>query len=374
MSFTRDWQKSRLLDHSKFKEQPGYSRSIMEDIEERLTSYLYGFATGETYGGIKKITLVTIPTGTGPGSGTIPTGTGVEAAINVQGETIDGKVELITIDADGNELQLTSKGNHLRNNTFLKGTNYAGTAGINILKIDTGNGAVMGVYLSLIDDDLSNAFAAIGTGTPFGATPDGSVPADNLALPLGYFTKKVTDGLPVPSIASLPAAGTGNAGTLYLLKGSGTGVDRLYISKNVGSSTYGNQLVGIRGNGQTEITALKSTTSTSYADINGLAVTITTYGGNVLVTMCAGGVYNNAVGPSYFKCVMDAIIESSERVIWDAGSEHSGTGHFSWLFTNVLPGSHAFKIQWKATNGTLALNTRDGSNAIGSAAIIALEQ
>jgi hypothetical protein len=36
----------------------------------------------------------------------------------------------------------------------------------------------------------------------------------------------------------LPAAGTGNAGTLFLLKGSGTGYDKLYLSKNTGVGTY----------------------------------------------------------------------------------------------------------------------------------------
>ena len=254
MAFTREWDPSRILDHSKFKEQPGYTRSVMEDIQERLTNYLYGFSTADdsdsldVMWGFKKITLVTI----GTGSGSIPTGTGSAESINLQGKTfhdddngaITDTVELITIDADGNEIRLTKKGyinlavGKLANNYFLKARNYDDNADIEILKVDTGNGAVMGVYLSLIDDDLSNAFAAIGTGTPFGASPDGSIPADNLALPLGYFVKKVTDGIPVPSITSLPAAGTGNAGTLFLLKGSGTGYDKLYLSKNTGVGTY----------------------------------------------------------------------------------------------------------------------------------------
>ncbi len=135
MAFTRNWDKSLKLDHSKFKDQPGYVRAVMEDVEERLTAFLYGFASGETFTGCKRLNLITI----GTGSGTIPTGTGSAAAINIQGKTIGSKVELITIDADGNEMQFTSKGNALANDAWLKATNLAGTAGINILKINTAN-------------------------------------------------------------------------------------------------------------------------------------------------------------------------------------------------------------------------------------------
>lgn len=229
MSFTRDWISSWILDHSKFKTQPSYVRGLMDDVGERLAAYLYGFSTGETFTGYKKVTLISI----GTGSGDIPTGTGVQAAINLQGKTIDGKVELITIDADGNEIQFTSKGAFLANNAWLTG-NLIGTSGNqNILKINTAGGIQMGKYLLLIDTGLEEALAAIGTGPA----------SDYLALPLGYLNQLVNDGIPIPTVAALPTAGTGNAGQLYLLKGSGTAPDGLYISKNVGSSTYGNEKV-----------------------------------------------------------------------------------------------------------------------------------
>jgi len=135
MAYTRDWSNAIPIDHSKFKDIPGTVRDLRVDLEDRLSEILYGFTAGETYTGYKKINLITI----GTGSGDIPTGTGGAADINLEAKTIDSKVELITIDADGNEIQLTSKGNRLANDTWFKATNQAGTAGVNILKINTTN-------------------------------------------------------------------------------------------------------------------------------------------------------------------------------------------------------------------------------------------
>jgi hypothetical protein len=140
MAFTRDWLSSWILDHSKFKTQPSYARGLMDDIGERLAAYLYGFTTTETFTGFKQLRLITI----GTGSGNTPTGTGVQAAINVEGRTINSKVELITIDADGNEIQLTSRGGNLPNNTWFKG-NLVNTGGnLNILRVNTANQIEMG--------------------------------------------------------------------------------------------------------------------------------------------------------------------------------------------------------------------------------------
>lgn len=140
MAFTRDWLSSWILDHSKFKTQPSYVRGLMDDIGERLATYLYGFSTGETFTGFKMLRLITI----GTGDGSIPTGTGVQAAIHLEGRTIAGKVELIVIDADGNEMQFTSKGNALPNNAFLSATDAPGTGGVDIIKVNTGGGIEFG--------------------------------------------------------------------------------------------------------------------------------------------------------------------------------------------------------------------------------------
>jgi hypothetical protein len=131
---------------------------------------------------------------------------------------------------------------------------------------------------------------------------------------------------------------------------------------------------GIKTHGQTEITAIKSTTNTSYEDVNGLSVTITTTGGDVLVIMSSNAVWANGAAIEYFKAVLDNTTSSGESFCRDVGAlENSTVGHFSWLFTSVSSGSHTFKIQWKTTTATAKLNTRDGTNPIGSTRIIAIE-
>jgi len=154
MAFTRDWLSSWILDHSKFKTQPSYVRGLMDDVGERLAAYLYGFSTGETFTGFKMLRLITI----GTGSGSIPTGTGVQGAIHLQGKTIGGKTELIVIDADGNEIQFTSKGHFLANNAWLSAADAAGTGGVNILKVNTGGGIEFGLAPTM------PGFISTGTG------------------------------------------------------------------------------------------------------------------------------------------------------------------------------------------------------------------
>ena len=128
-----------------------------------------------------------------------------------------------------------------------------------------------------------------------------------------------------------------------------------------------------QGNGQTQITAVVSTINTSYEDISGLTVTITTIGGNVLVAMSSNAVYSLTGGTTYFKAVLDGATSSGESFVQDITNAFSHFAHFSWLFTSVAAGSHTFKIQWKTSGATPKLNTKDGTNALGSTRIIAIE-
>lgn len=135
-----------------------------------------------------------------------------------------------------------------------------------------------------------------------------------------------------------------------------------------------NNIPTTSANGQTQITGVVSTTSNSYADISGLTVTITTTGGNVLVIMSSNVIYTNGGGTKYFQCLMDSAVSSGEGFGIDMGNYTVGVSGFQWLFTSVAAGSHDFKIQWhSATSEKLALNTIDGTNAIGSTRIIAME-
>lgn len=201
MAFTRDWLSSWILDHSKFKTQPSYVRGLMDDVGERLAAFLYGFTTTETFTGFKKVSLVTI----GTGSGTIPTGTGVQAAINMEGKTVGGKVELITIDADGNELQLTSKGAHLANDAWLKANALGTGANVEILKINTAN-------------QLEFNSALIGSGAA-GLIPRGGIimwSGSVASIPTGWYlcngsngTPNLTDRFIIGAGSTYAVAGTG---------------------------------------------------------------------------------------------------------------------------------------------------------------------
>jgi len=139
MTFTRNWDPSLIPDHSKFKNIPGYSRNIMNDLAERLQDIVYGFTTDdddewETIVGFKKGRFITVGTGTP----VQPTGTGSEAAIDIYGKTVgdDDKVELFVQDADANEIQLTDKGNRLPNNEWFRATNKDGDGYVEVFKVD----------------------------------------------------------------------------------------------------------------------------------------------------------------------------------------------------------------------------------------------
>lgn len=58
MTYTNDWTTTdNPADHSKFKDQPSFIRKIRTDIEERLADLLYGFTSGDTVVGIKKLLM-----------------------------------------------------------------------------------------------------------------------------------------------------------------------------------------------------------------------------------------------------------------------------------------------------------------------------
>lgn len=172
MAFTRDWSTSgaRILDHSKFKDLPGAARSIMVDLEDRLADILYGFTTTETFLGIKQGRFITI----GTGDLDIPTGTGTAAAINVQGKTCSGKVELCTMDADGNEIQITSGGEIcvLDNGNWRSGD----------MLLSSNTGAPSG--WTEVSSTYSNKFIRISTGTPLstGGSDTHTTPSHTLTV------------------------------------------------------------------------------------------------------------------------------------------------------------------------------------------------
>ena len=61
----------------------------------------------------------------------------------VYAKDVGGKAELFYRDEDGNEIQLTSKGQNLANDTHLTGTDAAGTGSVNLIKAGTNDLATL---------------------------------------------------------------------------------------------------------------------------------------------------------------------------------------------------------------------------------------
>ncbi len=98
-AFTRDWDESDPIDHSKNNTWPAEIREVMADVAERLT-YLYGFASGETAVGAKRIPFEV--QGSDPGA--------TANQIKCYSKDDAGKAELFCQDEDTNVIQITSAG------------------------------------------------------------------------------------------------------------------------------------------------------------------------------------------------------------------------------------------------------------------------
>lgn len=66
-------------------------------------------------------------------------GTGAEGVPILGAQTAGGKAELTFTDEDDNDIQLTSKGNRLANDTYFTATNNAGSGSVNLFKATTGD-------------------------------------------------------------------------------------------------------------------------------------------------------------------------------------------------------------------------------------------
>lgn len=98
-AFTRDWDETDPIDHSKNNTWPAEIREVMVDVAERLT-YLYGFSSGETAVGAKKIPFEV--QGSDPGA--------IANQIQCYSKDDSAKAELFCQDEDGNVIQITSAG------------------------------------------------------------------------------------------------------------------------------------------------------------------------------------------------------------------------------------------------------------------------
>jgi hypothetical protein len=101
----------------------------------------------------------------------------------------------------------------------------------------------------------------------------------------------------------------------------------------------------------------------SFADMTDMSVTLTTEGGNVLISFCASITISATNGTAIFQIDIDGSAESF--AICKGGDNHNEHGggtymvSFSYLKTSLAAGSHTFKIQWKG-NGSATV-TQDGT-------------
>lgn len=91
---------------------------------------------------------------------------------------VSGKAELVWTDEDENELQLTSKGNNLANDTYLTATDNAGIGSVNLIKATTGDipEVLVGAVLS------ADTAPAVDAGIANKKYVDDQIAANALAL------------------------------------------------------------------------------------------------------------------------------------------------------------------------------------------------
>ncbi len=151
MSYTRDWL-DIPIDHSKFKNQPSAVRDVRIDVADRIKNLIYGFISGETTEGFKKIPLYVQTTA--PST--------VADFIILYGKDASSKCEVHIADEDGNVIQATSRGYLyllkalLANNAYVLGRNAADDANLSLFKVNTAGDLELAPNLVLASDKAVN--------------------------------------------------------------------------------------------------------------------------------------------------------------------------------------------------------------------------
>ena len=100
MAYTRDWDETQPQDHLSFSNIPVRIRQVKTDVAERLKNFFYGFISGETQEGAKKITFREQPSDPATES---------DCAI-IYAKEVSGVTEIFVKDSSGNIKQITSNG------------------------------------------------------------------------------------------------------------------------------------------------------------------------------------------------------------------------------------------------------------------------
>ncbi|MBN1286160.1 MAG: hypothetical protein JXB47_12250 [Anaerolineae bacterium] len=116
-----------------------------------------------------------------------------------------------------------------------------------------------------------------------------------------------------------------------------------------------------------------TTTSTSWVDVDAtnLAITLTTYGGPVLVVFSGYGSHSVSNGSIYLDIAVDGSRVSGVAgiMITAAATGELQNLSFAVLVTGLSAASHTIKLQWKVATGTATLFSATGAYATQLSAI-----
>jgi hypothetical protein len=93
MSFTNDWSDAVPVDHTKISDIPSKIRNVRIDIEDRLSTFISGFVSGETLKGILKFPFIAQSTPVA-----------IASQVQIYAKADGGKTRLKMVDEDGNDV------------------------------------------------------------------------------------------------------------------------------------------------------------------------------------------------------------------------------------------------------------------------------
>lgn len=99
MAYTRDWDETDPIDHTLNRNWPDEIRDVKEDVADRMTEIIEGFASGETVTLVKKLPFKAQST---PSL--------IADVLQLYGKAVSGKTELHGLDEDNVEHQYTKDG------------------------------------------------------------------------------------------------------------------------------------------------------------------------------------------------------------------------------------------------------------------------
>lgn len=170
-----------------------------------------------------------------------------------------------------------------------------------------------------------------------------------------------------------------SGGTLYIQRNDGTEAAPIWVTvfqfkfdgvptdaADVARKDYVDSLTRSLAFGSTiKSDGAFSTASTSFVDVNGLALTITTGARRVRVSTVLSGINNTLIATIGFRVLVDgAEIPQSLIQVGNADSNPSTSASASFVTDVLSIGAHTFQVQMKVNGGTGSLGASGGIPAI----------